>query len=59
MAESVTLRSRGEVGTLLDGLDLVEPGVVQAAQWRPDPGAAVPESQMWCGLGRKAGAALL
>jgi hypothetical protein len=59
MAESVTLRSRGEVGTLLDGLDLVEPGVVQAAQWRPGPGTAVPESQMWCGLGRKAGAALL
>ena len=54
MAESVTLRSRGEVAALLGGLDLVEPGVVQAAQWRPDPGTAVPESQMWCGVGRKA-----
>jgi hypothetical protein len=54
MAESVTLRSRGEVTVLLGGLDLVEPRVVQAAQWRPDPGTAVPESQMWCGVGRKA-----
>lgn len=54
MAESVTLRSRGEVAALLGGLDLVEPGVVQASHWRPDPGTAVPESQMWCGLGRKA-----
>ena len=54
MAESVTLRSRGEVAALLGGLDLVEPGVTQASHWRPDPGTAVHESQMWCGLGRKA-----
>ncbi len=54
MAESVTLRSRGEVAALLGGLDLVEPGVVQASRWRPGPGTAVPESQMWCGVGRKA-----
>ena len=54
MAESVTLRSRGEVAALLGELDLVEPGVVQATQWRPDPGTAAPESQMWCGVGRKA-----
>jgi len=53
MAESVTLRSRGEVAALLGGLDLAEPGVVQATQWRPDPGTAVPESQVWCGVGRK------
>ena len=54
MAESVTLRSRGEVAALLGGLDVAEPGVTQASHWRPDPGTAVPESQMWCGLGRKA-----
>jgi S-adenosyl methyltransferase len=53
MAESVTLRSRSEVAALLGGLDPVEPGVVQAAHWRPDPGTAVSESQMWCGVGRK------
>jgi len=35
------------------GLDLVEPGVTQASHWRSDPGTAVPDSQMWCGLGSK------
>jgi len=55
MAESVTLRSRGEVAALLGGLELVDPGVVQTTQWRPYPGTTVPESQMWCGVGRKAG----
>ena len=54
MAESVTLRNRTEVAALLSGLDLVEPGVVQGTQWRPDPGTDVPETQMWSGLGRKA-----
>jgi len=55
MAENVTLRSHDEVAALLDGLELVEPGVVQAAQWRPDPGAAVLTSQVWLGVGRKVG----
>lgn len=54
MAESVTLRSHDEVAALLAGLDLVEPGVVQATHWRPDPGAATPPSQVWVGVGRKA-----
>ena len=54
MAESVTLRSRDEVAALLAGLDLVEPGVVQATRWRPDAGAATPPSQVWVGVGRKA-----
>ena len=55
MAENVTLRSHDEVAALLAGLDLVEPGVVQTAQWRPDPGAAVITSQVWIGVGRKLG----
>jgi hypothetical protein len=55
MAENVTLRSHDEVAALFGGLELVEPGVVQAAQWRPDPGAAVLSSQVWLGVGRKAG----
>jgi SAM-dependent methyltransferase len=54
MAEAVTLRSHDEVAALAGGLDLVEPGVVQASRWRPDPGMDVPESQMWCVVGRKA-----
>ena len=55
MAEAVTLRSHDEVAALLAGLDVVEPGVVQATQWRPNPGAATPASQVWLGVGRKAG----
>ena len=55
MAEQVTLRSHDEVAALFDGLELVEPGVVQAARWRPDPGAAAVPSQVWCGVARKAG----
>jgi hypothetical protein len=54
MAESVTLRSHDEVAALLAGVDLVEPGVVQATQWRPDAGAAALTSQVWLGVGRKA-----
>jgi S-adenosyl methyltransferase len=55
MAENVTLRSHDEVAALLGGVELVEPGVVQAAQWRPDPGAAVLNSQVWLGVGRRVG----
>ena len=55
MAEQVTLRSHDEVAALLDGLELVEPGVVPATQWRPDPGTAVGPSQAWVGVARKVG----
>lgn len=55
MADSVTLRSHDEVAALLGGLDLVEPGVVQATRWRPGTGTAAAESQVWCGVGRKDG----
>jgi hypothetical protein len=55
MAESVTLRSHDEVAALLSGLEPVEPGVVQASQWRPDPGTTPAPSQVWLGVGRKAG----
>jgi hypothetical protein len=56
MSESVTLRNREEVAELFDGLELVEPGVVQIPQWRPDGsgnvGTAVARP-LWCGIGRK------
>lgn len=55
LAEVVTLRTHDEVAALLAGLELVEPGVVQATQWRPDPGTDTPPSQVWLGVGRKAG----
>jgi trans-aconitate methyltransferase len=56
MSESVVLRSRDEVATLVAGLELVGPGLVQMPDWRPDPaaGPAGPESSpMWCAVGRK------
>ena len=57
MNESVVLRPQAEVAGLLAGLDLVEPGVVQLPQWRPDPGADSAKRArplpMWCAVGRK------
>lgn len=57
MSESVILRSQAEVARFLDGMDLVDPGVVQLPQWRPDPGQEVNQRgrqlPMWCAVGRK------
>ncbi len=37
-----------------DGLDLVEPGVIQPQQWRPDPLVISPDQvTAWCGVARK------
>ena len=38
-----TLRTRDEVARFFTGLDLVEPGLVQVHQWRPDPEDFAPE----------------
>jgi hypothetical protein len=57
MSESVVLRTQAEVVQFFDGMDLVDPGVVQLPRWRPDPGQeAVPQDRplpMWCAVGRK------
>jgi hypothetical protein len=55
MAETVTLRNHDEVVGLFGGLELVEPGVVQATQWRPDPQTPAVSSQTWVGAARKNG----
>jgi hypothetical protein len=51
-----TLRTRAEILRLFDGLELLEPGLVQVHQWRP--GLAAPghnqEAAGYCGLARKA-----
>jgi hypothetical protein len=48
-------RSQSEVTRLFDQLDLVEPGVVPAPQWRPDSELeAARAAAMWGGVGRKA-----
>ena len=44
MADPVTMRSHDQVARFLDGLDLVEPGLVQVHRWRADP--ADPDSEL-------------
>jgi S-adenosyl methyltransferase len=49
-----TMRDRAAVTRFFDGLELLEPGVVQPQQWRPEPGAPRPEQvTAWCGVARK------
>jgi S-adenosyl methyltransferase len=49
-----TMRDRDAVGRFFSGLEVVEPGVVQPQQWRPDPGQlAPPQVTAWCGVARK------
>jgi hypothetical protein len=52
--EKVVLRDQEEVTTFFDGLELVEPGVVQISKWRPqsDLEAAAPAA-VWGGVARK------
>ncbi len=38
-----TLRTRDQVAAFFTGLELVEPGLVQVHQWRPDPDDFAPE----------------
>jgi hypothetical protein len=55
VATPQTRRSREEVARFFDGLDLVEPGLVQPHRWRPDPDGPAPtgESSNWVGVARK------
>jgi hypothetical protein len=49
-----TMRDRAAVTRLFDGLELLEPGVVQPQQWRPEPGVlSPPQVTAWCGVARK------
>jgi len=49
-----TMRDRPAITRFFDGLDLLEPGVVQPQQWRPEPGALSPSQvTAWCGVARK------
>jgi hypothetical protein len=50
-----TLRTHGEVARFFDGLELVEPGLVQLHRWRPDPGDVGLEHDVpaYAGIGRK------
>jgi SAM-dependent methyltransferase len=49
-----TMRDRTAITHFFDGLDLLEPGVVQPQQWRPAPGALSPPLvTAWCGVAQK------
>ena len=54
VADQATLRDEAGTTRFFAGLDLVEPGVVAVAKWRPDSDylASMPSS-MWCGVARK------
>ena len=54
VTEQATLRGHDETVRFFAGLELVEPGVVAVAKWRPhsDVEADRPSS-MWCGVARK------
>jgi trans-aconitate methyltransferase len=53
-AEKTTLRDRAGVTSLFRGLELVEPGVIRAAEWRPDTELeAASPAALWGGVARK------
>jgi len=54
MPMELKFRSRAEVAALFDGLELVEPGVIRAPEWRPasDADRANPAT-VWGGVARK------
>jgi hypothetical protein len=50
----MTLRTRTELARFLDGLEVLEPGVVSCSRWRPEANDTVPlEVPQFCGVGRK------
>jgi len=54
MAEKVTFRDRSAVARFFDGLELVEPGMVQASKWRPaNEAEAASPAALWAGVARK------
>jgi hypothetical protein len=54
LSQPSTYRSRAEVASFFDGLDLVDPGVVPIQQWRPDTEEeAEAVAAMWGGVAVK------
>jgi len=52
MAQKVTPRSHTDVTRFFEGLEIVEPGIVRAPEWRPDPDTSG-ASTMWSAIARK------
>jgi hypothetical protein len=54
MPMKLRFRSRAEVAAFFDGLELVEPGLVRAPEWRPDPDTDLANpAALWGGVARK------
>jgi S-adenosyl methyltransferase len=54
MAEKVTFRTQDQVAVFFTGLELVEPGMVNAPQWRPESAEeAASPAALWSGVARK------
>ena len=53
MADPVTMRSHAQVARFFDGLDMVEPGLVQVHRWRADPADPDAELANYGGVARK------
>jgi S-adenosyl methyltransferase len=55
VATKQTRRSRAEVARFVEGLDVVEPGIVQFHRWRPEPDANVDDYEVsgWAVVARK------
>jgi len=54
MAEKVTFRDNPAVAKFFDGLELVDPGMVQASKWRPaSESEAASPAALWAGVARK------
>ena len=54
VATPQTRRDHAGTAAFFGGLDLIEPGLVQVHQWRPDPGASPSGStSAWAGVARK------
>jgi hypothetical protein len=54
MPVKLRFRSRAEVARFFDGLELVEPGLVRAPEWRPDSDRDLENpAAVWAGVARK------
>ncbi len=54
MQQQITWRGREQVMRFFAGTELVEPGLVRAEEWRPDPGTVDGRrSAYWAAVGRK------
>ncbi len=55
LSEPITFRARDQIARFLAGLEIVEPGLVQPQQWRPDQDTPQPDHPLavWCAVGRK------